>query len=174
MDLFVSEQYLKSVLPLNDSIDYKLLKLHCEESQLKFIMPLLGTAYYDNLLTRYISATLTTIESDELVPTIKRIIAYKAFSRAVITVNVNIANNGITTRTGAYFDGSDKLKEIAQLQREYLADANFWIDYALTILRKYPSSFPLWKDSSTNIINPEPSTQKGSWNVILDYETRKY
>jgi hypothetical protein len=167
MDLIVSEQYLKSVLPLSENTDYKLLKLHCEESQLKFILTLLGSEYYNDLISRYVSNTLTSREINDLVPSLKRIVAYKSFSRILLTINVSIANNGVTTRTGSYFDGDDKLKEINGLQREYLTDADFWTNYALDVLNKYPTDFPLYKNTSTNLINPEPNSQKQGYGIIL-------
>lgn len=166
--ILTSEQYIKSVLPLNENLDYKLIKLHLEEAQLKFVLPLLGTAYYNDLLTRFSNQTLTTIETNDLVPALKRIIAYKAFSRALMTINLSIANNGVTTRTGSYFDGEDKLREIYGLQKEYLADAEFWTDYALKILIKYPLEFPLYEQDNTNLINPQPNSQRQSWGIILD------
>jgi len=168
MDLLVSEQYLKAVLPINDNTDYKLLKLHAEEAQLKFILPLLGTEYYDDLITRFVAQTLTTIETNELVPALKRIVAYKAFARLIMTINVAIANNGVSNRIGQYFDSTDKQSEIRQLQSEYNSDADFWTTYVLNILSKYPNSFPLYKQTSTNLVNPQENTQmSGGWNVIL-------
>lgn len=168
MDLLVSEQYLKATLPLSENTDYKLLKLHAEEAQLKFILPLLGTEYYDDLITRFVSQNLTQIEINELVPALKRIVAYKAFARIVITINVNIANNGVSNRIGQYFDSTDKQSEIRQLQSEYNSDADFWTTYSLNILCKYPNSFPLYKQTPTNLVNPQENTQmSGGWNVIL-------
>lgn len=157
-DLFLSEQYIKSILPLNENIDYKLIKTHIEEAQLRFCLELLGSNYYNDLLTRYISQSLTTIEENELVPAIKRFIAYKAFSRALIAVNIKVANNGITKSTGTYFDSVDnKMNEIYALQKEYLNDGDYWYNRAKDILIKNKSSFPLWKDDTTNQIQPDAS-----------------
>lgn len=167
MGLLTSEEYVKSILPLNDNIDYKLIKLHLSEAQDKFIIPLLGTAYYVDLITRYEDQTLTAIEISDLVPAVKKIIAYKAFSRALIAININVANNGVTTRVGSYFDGSNKMKEINLLCNEYLADAEHYEKLAVDILHKYPSSFPLYKNTNSNLINPQPNTQRQDFGVIF-------
>lgn len=163
--LILTEQYIKNTLPISESTDFKLLKIHCEEAQFKFGPELFGDTLYEDLIGKFIGQGLNDIEA-KLMNYFKKYIAYRAYARFIVVINAQVANNGVTIRTGENFNAQNSDKIITRLQNEYLNEAEYWRNYIVKFLCKYSADFPLFESATDNIIEPK-NKQRQSSGIIF-------
>jgi hypothetical protein len=96
---FITETYLKNNTPITANVDVNNVTPYlATQAQLR-IMPILGTTFYNDLLTKYNAQTLSPDEED-LVAFIQPIIAWRAAEDAVFGLSLQLKNKGLQTQFG--------------------------------------------------------------------------
>ena len=80
MNYFITETYLKTNTPITANVDVTDVTPYiATQAQLR-VMPILGTTFYNYLLTKYNAQTLTNVE-EALVAYIQPVIAWRSAER---------------------------------------------------------------------------------------------
>lgn len=99
MNFFITELYLKESTPITANVDVTDLLPWIETSAKLWIQPILGTYFFNDLLTKYNNQTLN---SDEvaLVQYIQPAIAWRSAADCVVGLSYQLKNKGIQIQNG--------------------------------------------------------------------------
>ena len=96
---FVSESYLKTTTVIDDNVDMKLLNPTLRLVQEKFILPILGTALYNKLVTEVTAGTLAsyykTLMDDYILPTM----SWYIMCESPIPLGYRFMNKGVMRKS---------------------------------------------------------------------------
>lgn len=140
MIYFITENYLKTNTPITANVDVNDVTPYiATQAQLR-VMPVLGTVFYNYLLTKYNNQTLTNDE-ETLVAYIQPVIAWRSAEDAVFGLTYQLKNKGLQTQFGD-FSGSVTRSEVAFGMEHYAQKAAFFeqrlIKYLLANKDLYP------------------------------------
>ena len=172
---FVTENYLKSFTPLNGNIDVSDILPHLQLSEEIWARELLGNDLYQDLKTKFIDQTLTTLEAD-LVTLLKPMISYRCAWEAIPFLSTKIRNSGVVKLSGDNYDAAS-LNEVKYLRDELANRSEYYATRVSKFLCDNGSDFPLYKWSNEN--NPSPNTSS-DWDSDIyidnpvDPKTRYY
>lgn len=157
MIYFVTENWLKTNTPITDNIDMTDVMPWLKTSAELWIQPILGTYFYNDLLTKYNEQTLTSNE-ETLVNMIKPAIAWRAASDAVYGLSRQLKNKGIQTQSGD-FSSSVELDEVQFAMAHYRQKAEFYESLIVKYLKENKDLFLNF--TSTNNTDSIIKPQKG-------------
>lgn len=147
-------------------MDWGMLGPHYDAAEKKFILPLIGKATYDDLLTKQSGSSLSPIET-EAVTYIQHAAAFYTIYHMAPFMNSQMGNLGmIEPRTNDGTSGGMRLWNYKETRREALLHADTIADSLISFLEENDTSFSLWKTSGTytishsNFINDAPTFQK--------------
>lgn len=140
MIYFITENYLKTNTPITANVDVNDVTPYiATQAQLR-VMPVLGTVFYNYLLTKYNNQTLTNDE-ETLVAYIQPVIAWRSAEDAVFGLTYQLKNKGLQTQFGD-FSGSVTRSEVAFGMEHYAQKAAFFeqrlIKYLIANKGLYP------------------------------------
>ena len=98
---FTTETYLKTNVPITDNIDMTDILFNTRIVSDFNIRPILGTYFYNHMLTGYNDQTLNANELI-LLDYIQPPVAWRATSESVITLTYQLKNKGLQTQSGDY------------------------------------------------------------------------
>jgi hypothetical protein len=111
MIYFITENYLKKNTPVTANCDVNDILPWIKPAAETRVLPILGTYFFNQLLARYNSQTLSNDEID-LVNLIKPCIAWRAASFTVYSLSRQLKNKGLQIQNGENSEGVD-LKEVS-------------------------------------------------------------
>jgi len=124
MNYFITENYLKTNTPITANVDVTDVTPYiATQAQLR-VMPILGTVFYNYLLTKYNTQTLTNDEQ-ALVAYIQPVIAWRSAEDAVFGLTYQLKNKGLQTQFGD-FSSSVTRSEVAFGMEHYAQKASFF------------------------------------------------
>jgi hypothetical protein len=131
MIYFVSEKFIKNSGVITSNVDVKDFTPLVEMASKAYVKPMIGTYFFNDLLTKYNNETLS---SDELllVDKMRYAILWRVCAEAVITLSYQLKNKGIQKQ----FDDNSQAVELNEIT--FMRDN--YIQYALyfqTELKKY-------------------------------------
>jgi hypothetical protein len=151
MALWISQQYLKTLTPINANVDITEVTGHIETSQLIYTREQLGKLLYDDLDSKITLGTLSAIET-ELVDIIKQAIAYRSAEIAIPFLGIKVRNKGVV-RLNDEFATPASVEELKYLRNELSNRAQYFEKRVQDFLCEFSTDFPLWlksKDSNGN------------------------
>lgn len=140
MIYFLTENRIKNITPIMDNADFKLINPLIKTSALMWVKPILGTHFFNYLLSEYNNQSL---DSDELVlvDIIQNIIGWRTASSFTLTSHSQLSNKGPQTQYGDYSDEAS-ITRLGILTREFNSKAEFFQDdlksYLINNFDKYP------------------------------------
>ena len=124
MNYFITETYLKTNTPITANVDVTDVTPYiATQAQLR-VMPILGTTFYNYLLTKYNAQTLTNDE-EVLVAYIQPVVAWRSAEDAVFGLTYQLKNKGLQTQFGD-FSSSVTRSEVAFGMEHYAQKASFF------------------------------------------------
>lgn len=124
MIYFITETYLKTNTPITANVDVTDVTPYiATQAQLR-VMPILGTVFYNHLLTAYNAQTLNPDE-EVLVSYIQPVIAWRSAEDAVFGLTYQLKNKGLQTQFGD-FSSSVGRSEVAFGMEHYAQKASFF------------------------------------------------
>ena len=142
MNYFITETYLKTNTPITANVDVTDVTPYiATQAQLR-VMPILGTTFYNYLLTKYNAQTLTNVE-EALVAYIQPVIAWRSAEDAVFGLTYQLKNKGLQTQFGD-FSSSVTRSEVAFGMEHYAQKASFFEQRLIRWLLANRNLFPIF------------------------------
>jgi hypothetical protein len=152
---FISESYIRENTVLNQNLDIKDIVNNINVAQDMYIQPILGTNFYDELLTKYNDQTLTADETT-LVLHIKPGLAYRASEMSLPFIQYQIKNKGPQTQSG---DNSESVDNsiLLYLRNELVNRAEFYEQRLVNYLSDNKDLFDGYITDNDSDIKPTDS-----------------
>lgn len=146
MDFFITEKYLKDNTTISNNCDVKDVLINVRSSSDMYVRSILGTFFYNDLLSKYNNKTLNDNEII-LVSYIQPSVAWKSAAESVITLSYQLKNKGIQTQSGDY-SNSAEYKEIMFLYHHYSDKADFYLNKLGEYLKVSGDIYPNYTSKS--------------------------
>lgn len=160
MIYFVSENWLKTKIPLTANIDMVKVLPYVESQADMRIQPILGTYFYNYLLGKYNAQTLTPDETT-LVKKIQYAIGWRAVEDCILGISFELKNKGIQQQSGDY-SSPTTLAEANYIEGRMAKKAEFYEERLIKWLQANYSLFPQFTDSQNDSdMKPIKSTDTG-------------
>jgi len=171
--LFVTEQYIKDNTLIDGNVDSKYLSVTINDAQRIHILPILGTALYNELNTQILANTVTALNNTLLVDYIQDALKYWVVYEGIDLFNYHITNKAIVTKN------SDNSQPVQQVDVIRLMDRNkIKAEHFSERISKYlcanETSYPPYVNpgTSADTVFPNRNNYTTGWN--LDDLTRTY
>lgn len=140
MIYFVTENYLKQKTPITQNVSATDVMPFIEPSASSWMQSILGTYFFNHLLTAYNTQTLT---SDEqlLVGKIKPAVAWRATVDCVLGLTYQLKNKGLQKQNGDNSESVEK-DETTFVMRHYEQKAEFFEMMTRKYLKANKDLFP--------------------------------
>lgn len=102
MQYFVTEKYLKENTTVGQNVDALLTTPAIKTAADGYVRSIIGTHFYNYLLTKFNNQTLDADEVTLVQDYIKGAIAWRAASELVVAASYQLKNKGIQTQSGDY------------------------------------------------------------------------
>lgn len=147
--LIINEKYLKkySLLPLNYQMNE--VMPFVTMAQEIWLRPVLGTAFYEELLDQVGNNNLTDENATLLVQAAWPYLSTSFDMEFLPFAYLHISEVGVTKGHSDNSDSAD-LKDITFLQSQIRKNLETRKDYLISYLRQHESSFPLWAPDELN------------------------
>ena len=145
---FCTERYLKDNTTISNNCDVKDVLINVRPVADMYSRSVLGTFFYNDLLTKYNNQTLSADETT-LVGFIQPAIAWKAASESIISLSYQLKNKGIQTQSGD-FSSNAEYKEIMFLVHHYSDRGDFYLQRLYDYLYTNKALFPVFLDDDNN------------------------
>lgn len=150
MDFFVTPEWLKINLPVNKNVDNANVVPLIKATADMWVRSILGTFFYNDLLTKYNNQTLSTDEKTLVNDYIKYAVGWKASSEIILTTSYELKNKGIQTQSGD-FSANAEFKEINFMVHHYSDKADFYENRLSVYLKDNKDLYPNFiSDSNTD------------------------
>lgn len=164
MIYFCTESWIKNNTPITENVDMTDVMPWMKTAAEMWVQPILGTYFYNDLLTKYNAQTLSADEII-LVGMIQPAIAWRAASDVVYGLSYQLKNKGIQTQNGD-FSESVELNEVQFGMAHYRQKAEFYEDLIIKYLKENKGLYPNFTSTSnTNcsvLITPQHNTNLGT------------
>jgi hypothetical protein len=145
---FITESYLKTNTPITANVDVNDVTPYIATQAALRVQPILGTTFYNYLLTQYNAQALLPDEVD-LVEFIQPVIAWRSAEDAVFGLTYQLKNKGLQTQSGD-FSASVSRSEVAFGMEHYAQKASFFEQRLIRWLLANRNLFPIFI-STTNM-----------------------
>lgn len=162
MIYFVTENYLKNQTPITNNVDVTDLTPFVKTASDMTVQPILGTYFYEDLLTKYNAQTLSNDE-ETLVSYIQPCIAWRTCADAVIGLSRQLKNKGLQSQQGD-FSSSVSMSEIAFYVDDYRQKETFYINRLVTYLKDNKDLFSVYTSDLNKDSNIKPTKPTDSYN----------
>jgi len=160
MIFFVTEQFLKTFGIITPNVDASKITPLVQFAAKAYVKPLIGSYFFDDLLTKYNAQTLTATE-EILVSKMQFAIAFRACAQAVNTLSYQLGNKGIQKQTDDNSTFAD-LSEIKYMYNNYINDTKLYETEMNTYLNDNKDLFPVYLD----ILNKDSIIKRNNGNNI--------
>jgi hypothetical protein len=167
MIYFITENYLKTQTPITANVDVNDVTPYIRTQSDMRVQPILGTYFYNYMLTGYNAQTLNNDE-ETLVTYIQPVVAWRSAEDAVFGLSYQLKNKGIQQQFGDYSNAVTQ-NEVAFSMEHYGQKASFYEARLFRFLKENKDLFPefisdLNKDSD---IKPSKKEDTGYTTQIL-------
>jgi hypothetical protein len=162
MIYFITDTYLKRVTAIQNTVDVNDLVPFIQTVAEMTVQPILGTYFFNDLLTKYNNQTLSADETT-LVEYLQPIIAWQTCAEGVIILSRQLKNKGLQSQFGDYSQSAD-LKDVAFYSDHYNMKSKFYVNRLVTYLKDYKDLYPNYTSKLNKDSNIEPTTPTDSFN----------
>ena len=171
--IFISEQYLKDSSYIDENVDIKLLRNSMLETQEFRIIPILGTALYDELKTQIETNTKTTLNSTLLDTYVKPALKYWVLLDSALILTFKVMNKSIVKRTAENTE-SIQTADLDRLMDFFKIRAEMYSEKITKYLIANSSSYPLYFNAGNSLDTIYPKMQNYTQGVYLGGVKRSY
>jgi hypothetical protein len=170
MIYFITETYLKTKTPITKNVDVNDVTPFIPTQSEMRVQPILGTFFYNDILTKYNNQTLSPNE-EELVKRIQPVVAWRSAEDAVFNLTYQLKNKGLQKQNGDNSVSVDRSEMVFSMEH-YSQKAEFYEKRLFKYLQINKNLFPVYtskdnNDCQTNDINPTDDGDTGFVDEIL-------
>ena len=140
--LLISENYLKEYTNINKNVDMTILTPILQEVQDFYIIPLLGSNLYNEVLGQVTTSTVTALNQTLLDLVVPCMLHY-AKMEAMPDMKYRLMNKGVMIKNSENSSAAD-LSEIQFLMDRSKNKAEIYAQRVTNYLNRYVSSYPLY------------------------------
>ena len=182
--LFITEQFIKDNTIIDGNVDDKYITTTIADSQKIHILPLLGTALYNEINDQVVAGSVTSLNQTLLNNYIQDALKYWVLVEGMDVFQFKVTNKGIMTKS------SDNSQPVAEVDVIRLMDRNrdkaeYFSQRVTNYLIANYVSYPLFvaPGSTYDTVVPKRNSFTGGWalddvtvprNVPIDYGRRNY
>jgi hypothetical protein len=144
MNYFITEDYLKSNTPITQNVDAKDIVPFIAPASEMFVQSLLGTYFYNHMLTGYNAQSLNPNEF-ELYKLLQPIVAWRAAADAVYSLTYQLKNKGLATQDGENSEVAEP-EQVVMMKRHYDQKAEWYEQRVINYLILNKDLFPQFTD----------------------------
>ena len=154
MIYFVTENYLKNNTPITKNVDVNDVMPYVRTQAEMRLMSILGTYFYNDLLTKYNAQTLSADETT-LVEYIQPVVAWRSAEDAVFGLSYQLKNKGIQVQSGDY--SSNVSQSEITFNMDHYGQKGAWFENRLTFwLLDNKALFPVFLSTLNNDSDIKP------------------
>lgn len=154
--LMVSQTFFNSYAAISGNVDKTLVFPHLETFQSMYIQDALGTSLYNDIISKIISNTLSSIEI-ELLQLCRQAIVWGGLAKALPWINMQVRNQGILKQSGDNSENID-LKEMQYLRTEAKSTSEFYLVRIKHFLCSNLQQFPEYLEGNEDIVPSNSNT----------------
>jgi len=164
---FITEAYIKLKTPITQNVDVNEITPFIATVSDMRIQPILGTYFYNDILTKYNAQTLTADE-ETLVAKIQPCIAWYSAADAVFALTYQLKNKGLQKQSGEYSESVSR-EEVGDGIEYYQSKANFYEQRLRIYLKENKDLFAEFTSTSNNDsdMKPDISTDNTGYNNFM-------
>lgn len=165
--LFISEQYLKDSSYIDENVDAKLLRNNILETQDIRVLPIIGTALYEELKTQIAAGTKTSLNNTLLDDYLKPALKYWVLHDSALILTFKVMNKSIVKRTS---ENSETIQttDLDRLMDFFKTRAEIYSEKTTKYLLANTTSYPLYNLPGSSIDTVHPSTNNYTQGLNLD------
>ncbi len=152
MPLITTTAEIKKYLAIDANTRIESMAPFIDEAEILFIIPILGQAFYDELIADYDpDPGNMTPDNQEVMPYIQRAESYYMAFLSVDQIGVNFGDLGIQQQRGDNSDAAP-LWKVGNLKQSYIRNADLNAEKLLSFLEANasPTKYDAWYSSSSN------------------------
>lgn len=170
--LFITAQFIKDNTAIDGNVDEKYLNITIYDAQRIHILPILGTALYNELNTQVLAGSVSAANQTLITDYIQDALKFWIVYEAIDPVHYKITNKGVMTKS------SDNSQPIEQLDIIRLMDRNKdraehfsqrLTDYLIANTATYPLF--LNPGSAYDTVHPKSNNYTTGWNLDEGYNS---
>lgn len=172
--LFLTEQFIKDNSPINGNVDDKYITSIIDMCQKVYIIPILGTALFNEIAGQINTNTVSADNQTLLDDYIQDALLYYVLAEGIAIWVYKIENKSIVKKNSENSSTIDS-EEVAMLRDMYKDKAEFFSQRVSNYLMEYASvnKYPLYLDAGTGIdvVQPQKNNYTCGW-VLNDSKIR--
>ena len=155
---FITENYIKLKTPITRNVDVNEVTPFIQSVANRRIQPILGSHFYNDLLTKYNAQTLTAAETT-LVELLQPCIAWYGAAEAVLSLTYQLKNKGIQKQNGDFSESVAK-DEILLMYDHYQSDAAFYEQRIRILLKENGDDYAEYISTDNTDSDMKPDNRK--------------
>lgn len=171
--LFISETYLKDSSYIDENVDIKLLRNSILETQDMRILPIVGTALYEELKTQIQDGTKTDLNNTLLDTYIKPALKYWVLLDSALILTFKVMNKSIVKRTAENTE-SIQTSDLDRLMDHFKIRAEMYSERITKYLIAQNAVYPLFYQPGSTVDTVYPKFNNYTQGLNLGRTIRTY
>ena len=165
--IFISEQYIKDTSFIDENVDIKLLRNCILETQDYRVLPILGTALYNELQSQAGgTTTLTTLNRTLLDSYISQALKYWVLHDGALILTFKIMNKSIVKRNSENSE-TIQTQDLDRLMDYFKDRAEFYSERVTRYLIENSTSYPLYYNPGDGVDTVHPKKNNYTQGLFL-------
>lgn len=156
MNLFITETYIKTNSPITSNVDPKDLNSHILAAQNLYMKNILGSEFFDDLMTKYQAQTLSADEITLVQDYIQPAILWRGITIALPWLHTQLRNKGLMNNSDDNATQADQ-SMLNFLRNEAKNRAEYQEEELRKYLCKYNNLYPLYR-TQDGLTKPDSSS----------------
>ena len=140
---FITPDYLRKNTVIGDNVDSTIIGALIKTSADTFVRTYLGTYFYNDLITKYNSQSLSADEVTLVQDYIQSAVAWRAVAESIISTTYEIKNKGVQQQSGEY-SNAPEFRVIPFVHDQYKDKADFYDNRLVEYLKRNKDLYPVF------------------------------
>lgn len=165
--ILINEQQIRSRIPASANIEMTLLRPNITLYQETRLEEILGSSFYNDIVTKYTNQTLNASELALLTGYIHPVIVYGGLHISIPFIYAQVSNRGVVQQSGD-FTNTASVEAFRQLRDSVKSSLDSYETKLLKYLKINKNLFPLYVSINTDVVNPEVQ-KPNDFGMVLDF-----
>jgi len=164
--LFISEKYIKDTSYIDENVDAKLLRNLIADTQEYKVLPIVGTALYEELKTEVLGNNISVLNQTLLSTYIAPSLKFWVLSEGTLIFNYKIMNKAVMKRSGENAEVV-QVNELDRLMNYFKERAEYFSERVTKYLVANSSSYPLYCNAGNSYDTVHPKDNNFTQGLFL-------